>query len=211
MYWLKDRINFQHWGLCQFFSFHLPICKKLIPFFFLCNFPVSKYSECSPHRIPSSLFYDHNYCETQNNQIITQLQVHTNIHPKFPVLHVLCFFFSLCFFTDSIHTLRNTHLVFAPSQQREAPGGGDPSQWQRRRAEAVAEQSCVAVSLPFETTLSVIHTGDTQALWGTVWFYSHAFFFKSFVKTHQCFRKWTKGNLFLWQPCITESIHALLL
>lgn len=129
---------------------------------------------------------------------------------KLPVLHILCFFFSLCFFTDSIHTLRNTHLVFDPSQQREAPGGGDPSQWQRRRAEAVAEQSCVAVSLPFETTLSVIHTGDTQALWGTVWFYSHAFF-KSFVKTHQCFRKWTKGNLFLWQPCITESIHALLL
>lgn len=194
MYWLKDRINFQHWGLCQFFSFHLPICKK---------FPSLQIQWMqSPQNPELPLLWP--------QPIITQLQVHTNIPPKLPVLHVLCFFFSLCFFTDSTHTLRNTHLVFAPSQQREAPGGGDPSQWQRRRAEAVAEQSCVAGSLPFATTLSVIHAGDTQALWGTVWFYSHAFF-KSFVKTHQCFRKWTKGNLFLWQPCITGSIHALLL
>lgn len=209
MYLLKDRINFQHWGLCQFFSFHLPICKKLIPFSFLCNFPVSKYSECSPHRILSSLFYDHNYCETQNNQIITP-SAHKYPSQTSCLARPLLLLLSLLFYWLYTHTLRNTHLVFAPSQQREAPGGGDPSQWQRRRAEAVAEQSCVAVSLPFETTLSVIHTGDTQALWGTVWFYSYAFF-KSFVKTHQCFRKWTKGNLFLWQPCITESIHALLL
>lgn len=35
-----------------------------------------------------------------------------------------------------------THLAFAPSQQREVPGGGDQSQWQRRSAAASRTAMC---------------------------------------------------------------------
>ncbi len=74
------------------------------------------------------------------------------------------------------HTHKLTHLAFAPSQQREVPGGGDPSQWQRRSAAASRTVMCVSVSAFGDDLVSqsFIHTGSINIQWSyrADWYHS---------------------------------------
>lgn len=71
-------------------------------------------------------------------------------------------------FLPPLHSCtKHTHLAFAPNQQREVPGGGDPSRWQWRSAAASRTVLCGSASAFGDDLVSqsVIHTGSINIWW----------------------------------------------
>lgn len=141
-----------------------------------------KYSECQ--RIHMDRLRRHNFLfiancshactRTYTHQMIkwtiyAELSLNTNTYPILPLLPLSPLPLPPFLAPPTVPPAPSTqtHLACAPDQQREVPGGGDPSQWQRRSAAASRTAMCGSVSAFGDDLVSqsVIHTGANNIWW----------------------------------------------